>query len=159
MNLGMCSQSGLRDRLLLKDGWSLSWSGGWRTLPPWHKLVCVPMLFLLFLPLIESELKISSLTQRPLQEGECDGIEQVMCCKPGPVSGLLSSHEVRISPGALRKAFGMFRHWLMFNLCFWLFIYFSPWTHSLAQVTQVVWGLCGRKRYNRKCRHKFTVIY
>ena len=112
----------------------------------------------LFLPLIESELKSSSLTQRPLQEGECDGLEQVVCCKPGPVLGLLSSNEVRLSPGALRKAFGLFRHRLMFSLCFWLFVYSSPWTHSLAQVTQVVWGLCGRKLYNRKCRHKFTVI-
>lgn len=126
----------------------------------WFACLC-SFLFpcLLFLPLIESELKISSLTQRLLQEGECDGIEQVMSCKPRPVLGLLSSHEVRISPGALRKAFGMFRHRLMFNLCFWLFIYFSPWTQILAQMTQVVWGLCGRKRYNRKCRHKFTVIY
>lgn len=137
--LGMRSQFWLRDRLPLKDGWSSSWAGGWRTLPPRHKLVWVPMLSLIplssFLPLVESELKISSLTQRPLQEGKCDWIEQVMCCKPGPVLGLLSLNEVRISPGALRKAFGMFRHWLMFNLCFWLFDYFSPWTQSLAQVT------------------------
>lgn len=115
---------------------------------------CLP-----FCLLIESEFKMSSLTQRPLQEGGCDGIEQVMCCKPGPVLGLLSLNEGRISPGALRKAFGMFRHRLMFNLCSWLFVYFSPWTHSLGQVTQVVWGLCGRELYTRICGHKFIVIH